>query len=932
MTTPNWTNPANIPAGSANYDGLAAFAAKTQQDWEDEFKAPFQNTAQNILDGLWGDLTAGAGYGLTLVTEIVRQLIGDPEAVFTSITDALSSIGTWAVNLVVGGVSAILQQIDAFFSNIPNLSTWLTTFRTLIDGLLGITNFNTWVSTFKTLINGLLGVTNFSNWVDVFKTVIDFFNGVLNLEQWLELFKKVIDFFSGILNIDQWLSTFKQVTDFFKTLLDAIGTQVFSILTEIINYFAPIFTGAGKVTDWLNNLPAIGDVLNVIQSITGIAVTTVADGINQLVQWTQKIPVVGTLVQSILNGWKNPVTGTGNTLTDLIAYAGKLLTDESVVPTINLVGFLPPELTALIPVGHVGNDQPNLVTDGAFTTEAVIQSGNGWSWDGTTDYPGSTGGSAKVIGDGGVKQLFSNLIPVAKDQKLDLEAQIKFTKPSTATPTFIVGLRGYNGDTQTFTNTVASVVGKSGYTTASSSAAYTVGTNTTASVSGGWVKIAGSYTIPANCTHVRMLLGVTNGPNGTTVWFDDAVTKKTSLLQQGLIDGLLNSLGSLLPKDVHQALLDVLGKTPGANIATVTTIINQFLTGNSPLNGGNILSGNISAERIQELINTWVQTVLGVGGQTPTPTPDAVAQALSNLTIAVKTQTTNIQENTQNISTLLKRVGDLETAKDATPNGILARLTKLEQTANFSTVTPPSSGPTLVSVFDSFDGRTTMGGNWVVYETFNNGNSLSIPNSQDAQYVCPQYNTSTQQVMAIWNGTGKKSATTFQKIFATYGSAAGIPGVGTMGFNDLIGLANPSLPTQGIIWRIYADGTSKVFYRTTGLESNPWDPANRLGSFSAPISTATGKPIQPTTGMPVELYIGDKNGVVGSASNSTVLYAKLGGAILGPVPIGANIIASMGSSQGWGFGMGQGLSAGLFGYGASQTPATLGTWGAQDQS
>lgn len=890
MTQPDQT----VPTGVLSATGLAALAAKTQEDWETDINSPIQNSINDVLSGFWGDLPTGGTFGLTLVTEIVRQLLGDPEAVFESVTDAISAIGTWAISLVTGALSEVLQLFETFLSSIPGLEDWLDTLKTVIDSLLDVTGLSSFLDIFKTLINGLTGITSFETWVAVFKQVNDFFAGI------------------GSVLLTPFLTTLQTIVDWFTDL------------------------GETSPDDFLSSLPVIGDVIEVIRKITGIeSLATLGEGLTELIGWTQRLPSVASLVSSLLGSWTNPLTGTANTLVDLAEYATKLLTDESVVPTINLYGILPPDLTALIPVGHVGDSSPNLVTDEGFSAEPVIQAGGGWTWDGTTNSTGSSSGSAKVVGDGGVKQLLSNMIQVAEKQTLDLSASVKWTKSSANTPTFLIGVRGYNASgVATFTTTFASVTAKSGYTSPSSTAAYTVGANTTASLSSGWVTISGTTTeIPAGTTQVRMLLGTTNAPSGVTAWFDDASAKKTKKLAQALVDGLLVALGLKLPTDDYQSLLEKITSIPGATLQQVATTIAGFLTGSSALNGSNILSGDIDSAYISDLVNTWVKAVFGLGGQTTTGNPDDLSQKLSDLTISVKAQTTEIQKNAQLIATLQTKVANLETGQSATPNGVLARLTKLEQEANFATVTPPAPTVTPISVFDSFDGRTTMGTNWYVYQTFNNGNSLSIPNSQDAQYVCPQFNSTTQQVMAIWNGTGKASATKFQKIFATFGSAAGIPLSGTMGFNDFIGLADPAVPTQGIIWRFYANGTSKVFYRTTSLESNPWATSitNQLGSFSAPVSTATGKPIQPGTGMSVEVYIGDKTGVVGSASNNNVLYAKLGGAIIGPVNIGSSVIALMGSANGWGFGMGQGLSAGILGQGASQVPATLGVWGAQDQ-
>lgn len=856
-----------VPDGGLSVSGIAALAAKTQQDWEDQ---------------LYGAVTGK----LDPLSEL-----------FQIITQAF--LGT--ANTVIG-----------WFSELTDLNTWLT----VLGDVVGF---------FYDLVDrtGFLGGL---------QSIVDWFAGITDLTTWSATVQKLVDGLSTITNLDGWVSTLKDVVGFFSGLVTSIGSTVWTVITEVVNFFSDLFDGSGSVSDWLGNLPLVGDVVDVINSLTGGAYTAISDGLTGLVAWAQKLPVVGTLVSALLGNWVNPVTGTNTTLPDLIAYATKLVTDESVILAQNIFGFIPFELMSLIPTGFVGDAAPNLVTDQGFSSSAVLQTGNGWTWDNTNNVD-SVGGSAKVVGDGGVKQLFSNLIAVTAGQTLTLSTSVKWTKGTTATPIFLIGLRGYDAnETQTFTTTVSSVAGKSGSINSSTSNNYNVGTNTTATLSNGWVKIEGtSAAIPAGTTQVRVLLGMTNGPSGTTAWFDDVYAGKTALLGQGLVDGLVDGLLDLLPKNTHQALLDILGKTPGANLQTVLTEISKFLTGTSTLNGSNIGIGDIDANRISQLINTWVQTVLGLGGQTTTGSPDLVAQKLSDLAIAVKGQTTVVQGNTQEIGKLVTKVANLETAKDSSPNGILARLAALEAKVSLAPVTPPSTGPTPVSVFDSFDGRTTMGADWVVYQTFNNGNSLSIPNAQDAQYVCPQFNSSTQQVMAIWNGTGKKSATTFQKLFCTFGSAAGIPAVGTMGFNDLIGLANPAVPTSGIVWRFYANGTSKVFYRTTALEADPWNPSGLLGSFSAPVSTATGKPIQPTTGTPVELYIGDKSGVVGSPSTSTVLYATIGGARLGPVGIGQSIIAAMGSSQGWGFGMGQGLSAGLFGQGASQVPATLAVWGAQDQ-
>ena len=729
---------------------------------------------------------------------------------------AFQNLTAWAENIISGGISAILQTIDTFFSDIPNLSTWLTTFRTLIDGLLNITSFSTWVA-------GL-------------KTVVDNFNG----------------------------------------LVTSIGTKVWTVLKEIVTFFSGVFTNSGDVTTWLGSIS--GNLLSAIGNITGQTVSSIADGLTKLQSWTQSLPNLGSLISGILGSYVNPATGTNNTLPDLVAWASRLLTTGSVVPSWNLFGSIPEELLSLIGVGNIGNVQPNLVNDASFSSSEAFQAGLGWSWDGATNASGSTGGSAKLTCDGGVKYLFSNLIPATAGQQLTVSTSVKWTKGASAAATMICGVRTYNGDTVTATTAVASLAA--------------TGT------SGGFTPISGTYTVPASTTHVRLVLGVTVGTSGTVVWFDEASLKKTALLDQGLVNNLGTTIAGLLPTGTFTSLLNSVAATTGATIADVTAVINGKLDPTSTLNGNKILQGNISSAFISELYSTWTATKTAIDGYSPaTVTYQDPATALLGWGANLTSLRSDLSVAGAFINTALSTANSVALRATNLEN----RTAALEAKVSIPTV-PPVVPPTIVTAFDDFE-RASLGGNWTITYLTSDGSVLGIPNAHDADFSAPAVSGAANQVAAIWAGSGSTSTSEYQKIYTTLGSRAGVPLLGTSGFNDLIGRAASG--TRCLVARFFGTGVVQFLYRM-----NSWT-ENVIGTFSIAVP--------PTTGTGLEFYCGDK-----TANDQTKLYAKIGTTVIGPTYVSASVLASMG--KGWGFGMGHGLS----GF-APQVSGLINYWGGQDQ-
>jgi hypothetical protein len=768
MTAPNEIT----PAGFLSATGLAAFAAKTREDWETEQR----------------------------------------NAMVSAFTDAQTGFGTirdW-IDTLIGLLTTEAQEILQF----------------LFDGLADITNFEAWVAVLKAVINA------------------------------------------------------------FKTLFDSLGSTVWTVLQELITFFSDLFTGTGDVGAWLENITT--NLLSVIGTLTGSAVATLEEGITKLTAFTQSLPNIGSLISGLMGSKVNPATGTNTTLPDLIWWGSQLLLSTSVIPSFNLFGNIPADLLALIGVGQIGDVTTNFVTDAGFSSSTTLQAGSGWTWDGATNSTGSTGGTARVACDGGVKYLFSNLIPVAPGQQLTLLTKAKYTKGSTQAATIICGVRTYNGDTQTATQTIASLA-----------ATGTTSVGISGADAAGFKAITGTYTVPANTTQVRLVLGVTVGTTGTTVWFDEASVTKTSKLDQGLVTDLTTTLSGLLPQGTFQGLLDKVAGITGATAQQVQDVINGKLTPDSALNGNKILSGNISSTFISELLATWTEGKQAIDGGTIPATA-----TYGDLATALKGWGANIVALQSLTSAAVTSINQAISAA----NGVALRATNLETrmaAVELKAGLPPGTPvtpPTIVSAFDDFE-RSSLGANWTVSYSGSNGSTLGIPNEHDAQYSNPSVTSVENRVAAIWAGTGSVSNSEYQKIYTTLGSRAGVPAVGTSGFNDLIGRAASG--QRCLVCRFFGNGQVQFLYRM-----NSWTDV-LIGTFSIAVP--------PTTGTGLEFYCGDK-----TVNDQTKLYAKIGSTIIGPAYVSPSVLASMG--KGWGFGMGHGLS-----FLAPQAAGIINYWGAQEQ-
>lgn len=101
-----------FPDTSANYDSLAALAAKTQEEWENDLKGktadPFLKFLSGMFGGLPADLQAGIDYTRALLTALARTILNIPTAIYDTVESAAKAVGDF-VNGLWQGFSQFLD-------------------------------------------------------------------------------------------------------------------------------------------------------------------------------------------------------------------------------------------------------------------------------------------------------------------------------------------------------------------------------------------------------------------------------------------------------------------------------------------------------------------------------------------------------------------------------------------------------------------------------------------------------------------------------------------------------------------------------------------------------------------------------------------------------------------------------------------------------
>lgn len=218
-------------------------------------------------------------------------------------------------------------------------------------------------------------------------------------------------------------------------------------------------------------------------------------------------------------------------------------------------------LMPLVPVSHVGLAQPNLLANPNYATAASVSGAAEWIWDGTVDHDGDGSGSVKVVANGAVHQLFSDpAIPVAPNQTLALSHWLRWTGVAGTGVCFRLDLISYNA-----ANAIVATT--------------TIASTTNPAASSGWVQLAGTHTVAAGVTSVRLGLIVTAAATAGTINWDSGSVTKTQLLAQDWTTALVGDLSNLGTQVSARALLtdfNALMSNLGLGTATLTAITNRF--------------------------------------------------------------------------------------------------------------------------------------------------------------------------------------------------------------------------------------------------------------------------------------------------------------------------------------------------------------------
>ena len=375
--------------------------------------------------------------------------------------------------------------------------------------------------------------------VNLFQAAWHFFsNYIFPVENFHEVIDEIIDaaiattldLFGEVPILGQAL---QQLAVIISNIRDSLGP-----LTDALDRLFGAFDGDWQTGDFGAFTPLWDSVLAFFGVITGPILTALLPILEIIATWS--VPFINALadVIDVITNVINAITG-GLDFTNFTDENFNILT---VVPTIianfisngllgpnsflnafNLFGFLPPGLIPFLPVSHIGNDNPELLGQGAFgSADTIAPGGTGWVWDGTTGK--GANGSVKATANGTARMLVSDPIYVSNTQKLDLSVWIKWAS---------VAYTG-NNHVQLFINSYSGP-NHSDYIsgTAISSQTFTGANQST------WQQLSGTHTVGTGVTYVRVALKVNSNITAGNIWFDDVSAKKSGQIQQSWISGLV---------------------------------------------------------------------------------------------------------------------------------------------------------------------------------------------------------------------------------------------------------------------------------------------------------------------------------------------------------------------------------------------------------
>lgn len=292
----------------------------------------------------------------------------------------------------------------------------------------------------------------------------------------------------------------------------------------------------------------------------------------------------------------------------LITITNAFIGPDSPLNALNLFNLVPQELLSNFSISAIGDTVNNLLANPHFENLDSVAS-SVWTWD-PSQHHTLIGGSAKVTADGTGKDLLSNLVPVAKDQVLDVSAWVKYS-----------GLTGSGTPIQ---------LGITTYLKGSPVGQPVIATKGLTPPTSDWLKLSGTYTVPANVDSARLRLTVASTATAGTIWWDDTNLSKTGNLLQRLIQG--TNPGETMTNDIEHLFGGIMTNAnnilnralqgdltalqqaldPTGTLTAIEDRINSFLHSLSPLNGSNISHGSIGNGFLPGLLTEIDNAVRGL--------------------------------------------------------------------------------------------------------------------------------------------------------------------------------------------------------------------------------------------------------------------------------------------------------------------------------
>jgi len=254
-------------------------------------------------------------------------------------------------------VSTLTTLINGLL-DVPAVATFVNVLKTLVNWFTGIAEAARvpFLNILQDIVEGLGAVLNVPLFMANLKTLIDGLgSGIANLSTWVETVKTFINGLVGTVNLGTFVQVLKQVIEFFVAIADNIRAGFLTALETVVTTFQGLFVG-GTLTDWLNGIPQFGQALvdglwSALNAGAAAVGKTIEDALEAVGDFALGIVRnitgdVNALGLGDIATWANNVLTKGLTWDDLLAIFGQIparLLGVLPLPQINLIS---PELMA----------------------------------------------------------------------------------------------------------------------------------------------------------------------------------------------------------------------------------------------------------------------------------------------------------------------------------------------------------------------------------------------------------------------------------------------------------------------------------------------------------------------------------------------------------------------------------------------------------